>query len=145
MNNEDTINHLKSLVHYEIDHSFLLTQAVHNLKDKDIGQKFSSFKEDVEVNIKKLSSLIENSGGNPPEHSRDFKGFFMQGYAAIRGVATDYGILQAIESNEKLILGTYEKALKLAFEDTIKKDLQNFYDKNKEITKYVNEQAQKLK
>lgn len=145
MNKEDSINELKSLAHYEIDHSFLLTQAAHNLNDKEIAQKLSSFKEDVEGNIKTLSGMIEKLGGNPPEHSRDFKGFFMQGYAGLRGLTSDYGVLQAVDSNEKIILNTYEKALKQNFEGDANKDLQKIYDKNKEIAEYVKSQAQKLK
>lgn len=145
MNNQDVIEHLKSLVHYEIDHSFLLAQAVHNLKDSETIQKVGSYRDAVEDNISQLSTAIEKLGGEVPEHSRDFKGFFMQGYAALRGIASDYGVLQALDSNEKLILDAYEKVSRLDLPQEAKEVIQKSYDKDKSLFQTIQTQAEKLK
>lgn len=145
MNNQDVVEHLKSLVHYEIDHSFLLEQAVHNLTDSDVVKKIGSYRDEVEDNIKKFSSAIEKLGGEAPDHSRDFKGFFMQGYAALRGIASDHGVLQALDSNERLILDAYEKVLRLDLPQEAKEVVQKGYDKDKELFQTVQAQAEKLK
>ncbi len=145
MNNQDAVNHLKSLAQYEIDHSFLMQQAVHNLKDSEIIQKLGSHRDAIEDNIKQLCAAVEKLGGEAPEHSRDFKGFFMQGYAALRGITSDYGVLQALDSNEKLIMDAYEKTLHLELPQEAQKVVQEAYNKDKGILQTVHGQAEMLK
>ncbi len=48
MNNQDVVNHLKSLTQYKIELSLLMQQAVHNLKDSEITQKLGSYRNAIE-------------------------------------------------------------------------------------------------
>lgn len=144
LNNEETIKQLKFLAHYEIDHYFLLEYATHHIEDKLIKQQLNAFKKDVKNNIKKLSFMIRALGEEPPENTRDFKGFFMEGYSAIRGMFGDYGVLKATKNNEKLILNAYHEVMKKPIHDCIKIELQEIYDKNITIYGYVKQQAQKM-
>ena len=144
MNNQEAVKHLKSLAQYEIDHSFLMQQAVHNLKDSETTQKLGAYRDSIENNIKQLGAAIEKLGGEAPEHAKDFKGFFMVGYAALRGLTSDHGVLQSLDSNEKIIMDAYEKVLRLELPEEAHKVIQEAYDKNKDILQTVHAQAEKL-
>jgi uncharacterized protein (TIGR02284 family) len=104
---------LGSLCQYTIDESFLLSQTIEKIDNKGIGQKFVSFKDEAEGFIKELSDHIRKLGKEPPNYSRDFKGFLMQGWEAIRGLASDEGVLQALQTNIQRIIKAYEEALRL--------------------------------
>ncbi len=145
LTNNEIINEIKTLVQYEIDHSFLMEQAIHNLENQVIKDELVSYRNEIEDNIKKLSVTIEKLGGKAPNHSRDFKGFFLQGYAAMRGLTSDHGVLQALHTNEKLISKAYEKALKLAFPEDLKALVEESYQPNKEVFDYVKKQVDNLK
>lgn len=122
LNAAHTVKTLQKLVQYEIDHSFLLSQCINNLKNQDLKINIVKMQEECESNIKDLSSFIKKYNGEIPAHEKDFKGFFMEGYAAMRGLLTDQGALKALHTNQKLILKAFESALNSNLpEDTLGK------------------------
>lgn len=122
---EETVKTLQNLAQYEIDQSFLLSHCVNNINDTSIKENILKIKRECEDNVRILSQLIKKYGGESPTYSQDFKGYFMNGYAAMRGAFTDQGALKALHTNLKLIDKAFESALKASLpqdaKDTIKK------------------------
>lgn len=87
---EEMVKTLQKLTQYEIDGSFLINQCLDNLTNQALKDKLQPISSDYENNIKELSSLLIKYGGNIPDYSKDFRGYFMSGYAAMRGF-TDQG------------------------------------------------------
>jgi uncharacterized protein (TIGR02284 family) len=145
MHNDRIIKELNSLAQYEIDKSFMLNEAIESVNDPEIKKKLLSFKENAEKNISKLLSHVKELGGKPVSYSKDFKGYFMQGYVTIRGITSDVGVLRALHTNEKLVLSAYEKALKLNFPKDIAATIQDIYNENEELNRYLTEQIELLK
>ena len=52
-------------------------------------------------------------GDEPVELSRDFKGFLIEGFTALRSVTGTEGALKAMQGNEKLTNKRYEDALNI--------------------------------
>ncbi|MBN8828025.1 MAG: DUF2383 domain-containing protein [Sphingobacteriia bacterium] len=135
-NNEDVAKHLQTLTQYEIDGSFILSQAIDNVKNKALKEKLTKMKVECERNIKDLAALTHEYGREAPIHSRDFKGFFMQGYAAMRGLVSDKGVMSALHTNSKLILNAFEEALNSDLPDHVKTRLQRIYNTKKSHLDY---------
>ncbi len=109
---EDTAKILQTLTQHEIDASYLLGQAIENVENQTIKGALIEARNDCEKNINALSELIRQYGKTAPTHTKDFKGYFMQGYLAMRGWASDQGLMRALHSNLKMLIGAYGEALK---------------------------------
>lgn len=110
-NAQDILTMLQSLAQYEIDGSFIISQAMGSLTDTHVIERLSQIRETCEQNISELGELIRQYGKDAPEHSRDFKGFFMQGYVGMRGLISDKGVMKALQANLQIVEKAYEKAL----------------------------------
>lgn len=134
---EQTIKCLKSLAQYEIDCSFIIQQAMDSVSDDNFRSKIAKIKQECDENIKELSDMITKYGADAPEFSRDFKGFFMQGYVGMRGLISDGGVMKALKTNTKMLLDAFSKALDSDIELEAKELVQNIYDNAKEHLEYI--------
>ena len=121
---KEAIKAIEKLTQYEIDESFLLTQCIENVKDPGIKAKLALIKKDVEKNLNVLTKLGQKYGAEPIEHSKDFKGYFMNGYTAMRGIFTDKGTLNALDTNLNVVLNAFESALKSTLPEEVRNDIQ---------------------
>lgn len=130
---EETIKELQKLTQYEIDESFLISQCIDNVTSQAIKARLQTIKTECEKNIDELSSLVKQFGGELPSYSKDFKGYFMNGYAAMRGAFTDQGALKALHTNLKLILKPFESSLNSSLPPETKEVLKKIYENKKKI------------
>lgn len=140
-NVEDVAATLQSLAQYEIDGSFIISQAMASARNTNISEHLSEIREECEKNIEELAELICQYGREAPEHSRDFKGFFMQGYTGMRGLVSDKGAMRALQTNIGLVAKAYEKALESDLPSEVKEKLQALYKNVKDHLEYVASQA----
>lgn len=138
---KETVKILQKLTQYAIDESFLINQCIDNIKNQELKDKLLSIKSACEDNIQKLSTLGIKYGGEAVEYSEDFKGYFMEGYAAMRGAFTDQGALKALHTNLKLILKAFESPLNSSsLPKEVKETIQKAYEDNKEALHYIDSQ-----
>ena len=137
---EETVKELQKLTQYEIDESFLISQCLDNLKDQALKARLLTIKNECENNIKDLSDLVKQYGGELPEYSKDFKGYFMNGYAAMRGAFTDKGVLKALHTNLKLILKAFESSIKSSLPTETTEILKKICENKRKIIKDIETQ-----
>lgn len=111
--NERAISVLNNLIQVDIDTYHTYTQAMQALKSQHAIKVLSSFRDEHDQHIKVLSNMVRTRGGIPPEFSRDFKGYMLSGYTAIRAQGGDHSILKAMASNESLCTTYHNDALKV--------------------------------
>jgi len=111
MDNKTLIKNLCELAQLDIDATRAYAQALDNIDHPVIHSQISSFKADHDRHVHDLSAAIRRLGGEPPNFKPDLKGFFIEGFTAIRSMTGTEGALKAMRSNEKLTNRTYEKAL----------------------------------
>lgn len=127
---EETVKTLQNLAQYEIDQYFLLSHCVNNVNNATIKENILKIKRECEDNVKMLLELIKKYGGEIPPYSQDFKGYFMNGYAAMRGAFTDQGALKALHTNLKLIDKAFESALKASLPQDAKDAIKKIHEHN---------------
>ncbi|TAK73545.1 MAG: ferritin-like domain-containing protein [Gammaproteobacteria bacterium] len=107
----DIVTVLTDLAQLDIDAVCAYEQALEKIEEKTIYQSIDSFRNDHLRHIDDLSEMIKNYGGTPPERSKDFKGFIIEGFTALRSITGTRGALRAMEFNEKTTNKNYKKAL----------------------------------
>jgi len=105
------VNDLISLVQLDIDAIHAYEQAIERVTVDSVRTQLNVFKADHHRHVTDLSTEIRKLGGTPPTFSKDFKGYLIQGFTALRSVTGTEGALKAMETNEKLTNSTYEKAV----------------------------------
>ncbi len=136
-NKDEIVQTLRELAQYEIDGSFIIGQSIDKVNNRHIINELTKMREQSENYIKRLSDFIRQYGGDVPSHSRDFKGFFMQGYVAMRGIASDQGVMKALHTNLQMILRAFESALKAQLPKEVRQEIQKIYEQNKKHLDYV--------
>jgi uncharacterized protein (TIGR02284 family) len=109
--NEEVIKNINSLIQLDIDAIHAYRQAIEKCDVHQVKGQLDKFRQDHERHVQNLSECVTRLGGTPPEFKRDFKGFFLEGFTALRSVTGTVGALKAMKSNEMLTNQTYEKAL----------------------------------
>ncbi len=112
-----------------------------NVNNQSLKDRLIKIKEECEENIKELSNLIRKYGREAPAHSKDFKGFFMQGYAAMRGALSDKGAMKALHTNSQMILKAFESTLDIPLPEDAQDAIQKIYKKKKKTHEYIESQT----
>ena len=137
MSVDDIAKELYALTQYSIDGVFILSQASESLSNNALKAKILTFRDEAEEHMKELSALVEQYGRTPPSYTRDFKGFFMQGYTALRGMMSNKGVMEALHGNFKIIINAYEKALKMQLPEEVKEKVRSILESKRKQDAYV--------
>jgi uncharacterized protein (TIGR02284 family) len=114
-----------SQVYVDTTHAY--RQAAEKIDNRKISEQLASFANEKEKQVEGINQLIRKEGGTPPDFSRDFKGFMIASYTAIRGITGTEGVLKAMESNLRLALGYYDAVLFLNLPKDVRKLVQEYY------------------
>lgn len=111
MDTKKLVKKLSNLAQLDIDAVHAYEEALKNIDKSEIHKKISDFRDDHLRHINNLNDLIVKFGGIPPERTKDFKGYLIQGFTSLRSVTGTVGALNAMETNEVLTNKTYKNAL----------------------------------
>lgn len=140
MERGELIDKLKSLFHLDVDAVHVYNQVIKDMDVAEYRQQLSTFRDDHERHIKNISERIRALGDTPPDYSRDFKGFFLEGFAAIRSFSGTEGSLNAMKSSEQMTNRTYGDAVSWDVDQDTKSLIQKNYDDEKRHLQWI-EQA----
>lgn len=109
--NKSIAQKLTKLIKLDVDAVRAYQQALDNIDVPAIHTSLSQFRDDHQRHIAELSAAIRDLGEEPPSNAPDIKGFFIEGFTAIRSLTGTEGALKAMRGNEKLTTSTYHDAL----------------------------------
>lgn len=122
MEKEELIDRLNSLIQLDIDAIHAYCKAIDHITDReddDVRGKLAEFRDDHQGHVEKLSAIVSEKGGQPP-NSPDLKGLLIEGFTALRSVTGTKGALEAMEGNEKLTNKKYGETVDWDVPDNIK-------------------------
>lgn len=120
MDNKEIVKELKSLCQLDIDAFYAYNETMHHFNIVDMKSHIENFKEDHERHIKDLSDAIRSLDEQPPEFSRDFKGYLLGAFTKVRSLTGTEGALKALRSGEESTNKRYGKAVNMDFPAGIK-------------------------
>lgn len=111
MAENDVIKQLNSLIQLDIDAAHAYDQALSQIEEPQLKERITKFQQDHRRHITDLSQEVRKLGGTPEEYSKDFKGYLIEGFTALRSVTGTDGALSAMEQNEVLTNKKYSDAV----------------------------------
>lgn len=142
MTNTDVVNTLVKLAQLDIDAIHAYEQALKNIEDSVIYDALTEFQRDHKRHVRELSVEIQKLGEIPPE-DKDFKGFLIEGFTAVRSLTGTKGALKAMQGNEELTTKTYREALQNELPIGIRTLIEkNFADEQRHLN-YIQHALQK--
>lgn len=134
MTQEEIIDELNSLIKLDFDAARAYDQAIDEIDVPTIRDQLTQFRNDHERHVSNLTSLVRRYGGQPAEHSRDIKGFVIEGLTAVRSKMGTESALNAMRSNEQLTNRNYQQAVNMNFPTDISEQLErNFTDEQRHL------------
>ncbi len=139
MDTKTIAKNLSSLAQLDIDAVHAYGQAMKNIDVAMVRNQLSRFQADHERHITDLSECIRRLGEEPPEYARDFKGFLLEGFTAIRSATGTEGALKAMKSNEEKTNKDYNAALSWDLPADVRAIVQRNYEDERRHLAYVEE------
>lgn len=139
MDNTEIAAKLKSICQLDIDAVHAYVKSRDNIEHANIKSTIGSFEDDHRRHVKDLSDMIRNYGGEPPEFSKDFKGFLLQAFASIRGVTGTEGALKALKTGENMTNKSYKDAVSQDFPPLVTALLRRNYDDEQRHFSYIDQ------
>lgn len=133
----DTVEKLIALCQLDIDAIHAYEQALPHLDDAAARRALESFKGDHARHVADLSRVITALGGTPPDLTKDFKGFLIQGMTAVQSVVGTKGALLAMKTNEHLTNKAYAGAMSATLPPEAAQVVQRNYDDEKRHLAYI--------
>lgn len=132
MESKQLIDKLCNLAQLDIDAVHAYDEALQHIDNQNIYESIKEFRDDHIRHINDLSEVITSFGGTPPERTKDFKGYLIQGFTSLRSITGTIGALKAMETNEVLTNKTYANALE---SNEMPKEVRTLVEKNYEDEK----------
>lgn len=111
MENHEIVNLLCKLAQLDIDAVSAYDQALKHIDNPKIFADVDKFRNDHVRHIDILEPLIQFYGGTPPERTKDFKGYLIEGFTSLRSITGLQGALKAMDTNEMLTNKIYRDAI----------------------------------
>jgi uncharacterized protein (TIGR02284 family) len=139
MDNKEIARKLSSICQLDIDAIHAYIQATGNIDMIEIRTTISRFQSDHARHVKDLSDMIRNYGGEPPEFSKDFKGYLLEAFASVRSAAGTEGALKALRSGEKMTNQAYDDAVSQGFPPMVLVLLKRNYQDEQRHISYIDQ------
>ena len=128
---------LNSLIKLDVDAMHCYLQAIQHTDYTPIREKLGHFLEDHERHAVALAQLVQSMGEESAEFSRDFKGFFIEGFTSLMSVSGMKMALEAMRMNENLTNRKYKEALDLEMPPEVRTIVGNNFADERRHLEYI--------
>ena len=144
MDKKKLIEVLSNLVQLDIDAVHAYEQALKEIDDPIINERLLKFQDDHRSHIGGLSKQIEELGGNAPKQSKDFKGYVIEAFTAIRSFTGLKGALKALKAVEEVTNRHYGKVVSQEVPAELKEALRTYFSEEKIHLEYLTSNLQAI-
>lgn len=137
MDSKEVAKRLNSLIKLDADAVAAYDQAIEHIDETAVREQIERYRDDHKRHIAVLTETVQGLGEQPVKPSRDFVGFFIEGFTRIRSFGGATGTLKAMESNERLTNKRYSDATTWDLEPRIRDIIRTNYEDEKRHLTYI--------
>lgn len=102
MENNELAKTLRELAQVDIDTVHTYNRVLDEISDEIVRARLAEFRDNHVKHIADLSHEIRSLGGQPPELTKDFKGYVIEAFAALRTAVGMKSAMKALKTAEKI-------------------------------------------
>ncbi len=102
MDNNELAKALEELAQVDIDTVHTYNRVLDQIPDEIIRARLSDFRDNHIKHTGDLCAEIRSLGGEPPELTKDFRGYVIEAFAALRTVVGMKSAMKALKTAEKI-------------------------------------------
>lgn len=145
MDTREIIDRLSDLAQLDVDAFHAYGQAIDSVEEADLRSHLERYQNDHERHYVELSRIIREHGGTPPEFSRDFKGYLIEGFTSLRSSMGTKGALKAMKTNEEMTNRKYSQASgDMRFPASLRPILERFYGDEKTHLSWIEQTLNRI-
>ena len=137
MKKDKTIDELEQLAQADIDAVHTYDRVLDEINDDIIRSRLDEFRKQHVDHIVALSEEIRSMGGQPPELTKDFKGYAIEAFAAIGAAVGMKSALKALEAAERITLSYYDEMVSSKVSPSMKDLLRKHFTDEKIHLEYL--------
>lgn len=144
MQENELIEKIKELVQMDIDTVHAYNRALDEISDKIMRSRLTAFRDNHQNHIADLSYQIRILGGQAPEPTKDFKGFILEAFTALRIATGTKGALKALKTVEEITNRYYGNVVSETVPEALKDMLRRHFSDEKIHLDYISSNLQAL-
>jgi uncharacterized protein (TIGR02284 family) len=137
MNTKELIGVLQELVQVDIDTVHSYNRVLDEIADDVVRSRLKAFRDTHLNHIAALSDEIRSLGGEAPKLTRDFKGYVIEAFTALRTAAGMKSALKALKTNEKITNHYYGETVSKEIPSALKELLREHFSDEKIHLDYI--------
>jgi len=145
MKKNDLVEAISSLIQLDIDTVYAYDQAIGEIEDKIIQARLTDFRDAHRHHSERLSEEIRSLGGTPPKSTKDFKGYAIEAFTALRGFTGMKGALKALKTVEEFTNRQYAEIVSQDVPAPIKEIFRKYFSEEKIHLKYIDSNLEALR
>lgn len=138
------IEAMSNLVQLDVDAVHAYDQAIKEIDDPIIRDRLLEFQDTHRNHIRGLCEQIESLGGQPPDRAKDFKGYVIEAFTAIRSFTGLKGALSAMKTTEEITNQYYGEVVSWEAPSNIKGKLRTYFSEEKIHLDYIDSNLKAL-
>ncbi|MFO8085939.1 MAG: ferritin-like domain-containing protein [Desulfobacterales bacterium] len=137
MDTNDLIKKLKELAQADIDTVHTYNRVFDEISDEIVRSRLTEFRDNHINHIAAISEEIRNLGGEPPELTRDFKGYIIEAFAVLGTVVGMKSALKALKTAENITYRYYSQIIPKDLPSPLKERLRKHFSDEKIHLEYI--------
>jgi len=133
------------LIQLNIDVAAAYDQALDEIDDAIMRSRLIDFQKAHRRHAEELSNSMRTLGVAPPKAAKDFKGFFMEAFAAVSGFAGMKGALKALKTTEKIAAQFYSEIVSEDLPAEIKEFVRSHFTDERIHLDYIDSNLEALR
>ncbi len=138
MENNTLIKELKELVQVDIDTVHTYNRVLDEISDEIVRSRLTAFRDNHIDHIAVISEEIRSLEGDPPKLTKDFKGYVIEAFAALRKAVGMKSALKALKTAENITCRYYGRMVSEETPSTLKDRLRKQFSDKKNHLEYIN-------
>ena len=145
MEKNELIEAISALIQLDIDTVYAYEQAIDEIEDGIIRARLTEFRDAHRQHSERLSEKIRALDGTPPKHTKDFKGYAIEAFTALRGITGMKGALKALRTVEEITNRQYGKIVSEDVPAPFKELFRKYFSDEKMHLNYIDSNLEALR
>jgi ferritin-like protein len=137
MEGNDLLKKLQELAQVDIDTVHIYNRVLDEISDEIVHSRLTAFRDNHINHLNAIMEEIQSLGGEPPQLTKDFKGYVIEAFAVLSTAAGMKSALKVLKAAETISYEYYGQIISKDIPDILKERLRKYFSDEKIHLEYI--------